>query len=219
MNPVMFPPPNPGYQGVGVTQITRRMLTDAERQLAVGYYKKLQTGLRGLAIICLILFIANGYVLSAIVDPVIYDSMTIVVTVFMLVLGLVSVGMSVNTLSIRKKVTDSMRDGSAVEVSGPAYMSRAVKNVPSWTVGPVSLVASREVMGLLQEGAQVSILCLPRLKIAIAVNNYGLKHGVRIMIPPNLEAMAVPSYQAPPMPMGQPYESLNASYQPPMPQK
>lgn len=218
---VSFPPQYPYQpnQGVAITQIVRRMMTDGEKQLGIGYYKKMQNGLRGLAFVSLILFVFNGYVLASVVDPITYDALSIVLTIFMVVMGLMAIGMSINLLLIRKRITDAMRDGTAVEVTGPAYMSRAAKNMPLWTVGPVSLMSTREVMGMLQEGAPTTILCLPRLKIAVAINNYGLKQGVRITFPPNLEAMAVQAFQPATPPMVQPYQSLSVVYQPPVPQK
>ena len=217
-----FPSPYPYQpnQGVAAIEIVRRMMTDGERQLGVGYYKRLQNSLRGLSVFCLVLFILNSYVLAGVVDAVTYDTLSIVLTMFMIAFGLVAIGMSVNLLVTRKRVVEAMNDGTAVEVTGPAYMSRgAGKGVPSWTVGPVSLVATREVMNMFVEGAPTKLLCLPRLKVAVAINNVGLKQGVRIMVPPNLESMAVQAFTPAPSPMVQPYQSLSVIYQPPVPQK
>jgi hypothetical protein len=148
-------------------------------------------------------------------------------TVLMGVFGLVGIGMAVNTIVVRKKVSDAMMEGTAVEVVGPAYRTGTAGKVPSWTVGPVSMMATREVLGLLREGAPTSILCIPRLKAAIAINNVGLKNGAKVMLPPNLESMAMPmGGQAPVMPYAaygplvaqpQPSTAPNDDYLPPPP--
>lgn len=51
--------------------------------------------------------------------------------------------------------------------------------------------------GLIAEGQPTSVVCVPRMKAAIAVSNCGLKTGMRVMCPPNLEMMAVPTGQVP----------------------
>ena len=203
MNTMGYTQPYPAAPGAMTNmQITRRFLTDAGRQLPAGIYRSLQRNLRGLAAFCLILFVFNGYVLSAIVsDPITYDSISMTLYVFMAVFGLVSVGMSINTIIVRRRIEDAMRDGTAVEVTGPAYRTGGMGKVQSWTIGPISMMPSRDLQGILQEGMQTTVLCLPRLKSAIAINNYGLKQGARIMFPPNLEAMAMPVGMGA-MPMG-----------------
>jgi hypothetical protein len=149
-----------------------------------------------------VLFILNTFVLSVVItDQFTLDTVSIMTTVLMGVFGLVGIGMAVNTIVVRKKVSDAMIEGTAVEVVGPAYRTSAAKNMQAWTVGPVSMMATREVMGLLREGAPTSVLCVPKLKAAIAINNVGLKNGAKAMLPSNLESMAVPMGQAA-MPMG-----------------
>jgi hypothetical protein len=209
--------PQPYYQGQGTAfnQIIKRPLTDAERQFAVGSYKMLQNGLRAIAIVSLVFFILYTFVIS---DLVIDETFSLVFSMIMIAIGAVAFGMSLNTLLMRKKITDAMREGMAIEVQGPAYKSRAAKNVPSWTVGPISLIATREIESLIQEGAQVRVLCIPRLKLALAINNYGLKQGVRVTFPPNLEAMAVSANQVAMTSAGQPSQTAYPEYRPSMPQ-
>lgn len=202
-------------QATAFNRIVKRPLTDAERQFAVGSYKMLQNGLRALAIVSLVFFIMYTYVIA---DLVADETLSMIFSIIMIVIGVMALGMSLNTLVMRKKLTDAMRDGMAVEVQGPAYKSRAMKNVPSWTVGPISLMATREMEGLIQEGAQVSVLCIPRLKLALAINNYGLKHGARAIFPPNLEAMAVPVDQFVMPSAGQPHQTAYPEYRPSPPQ-
>jgi hypothetical protein len=194
-----YPQPYPSGQGQAFNQVIRRPLTDAERQLPAGVFRTFQRGLRGISVVCLILFVFNMLVLPAVItDPITYDSVSMTLYVFMFVLGAVSIGMSVNAIVIRKRVEQAMRDGTAVEVLGPAYRSGGVGKAQAWTVGPVSMIPTREVMGILREGMMTSVLCVPSMKAAIAVNNCGLKFGARIMFPQNLEAMAVPmGVQAP----------------------
>lgn len=219
MSSMTFQQPYPTWQAQGFNQITRRMMTDAERQLPVGVYRGVQRAARGISIVCLVLFILNAYVLSAVItDQITLDTLSIMFSVFMGVLGLAGVGMAINTLAVRKRVSDAMMEGTAVEVIGPAYRTSAAKNLQAWTIGPVSMMATRETLGLLSEGAPTSVLCVPKLKAAIAINNYGLKHGARIMFPPNLEAMAVPAGIGPTAPSDQAPVPAPPSYDAPEPQ-
>lgn len=205
MNPMGYPQQYPMNQGQAFNQVIRRPLSDAERQLPANMFRALQRGLRGMSVACLMLFVFNMLILPAMLtDPVMYDSISMTIYVFMFVLGAVAIGMSANTIVVRKKVERAMMDGTAVEVFGPAYRSGGMGKAQSWTVGPVSLMPTREVMGLLREGLPTSVLCVPSMKTAIAINSCGLKSGARIMFPPNLESMAVPM-GSPMMPMaGQP---------------
>jgi hypothetical protein len=194
MNAMGYPQQYPGAQAPSFnTQIIRRPLTDAERELPGRFYKTIQNGLRGLSLFCLILFILNTYVLSSVItDPITYDSLSTVLLVFMGVFGLVAIGMSVNAIVVRNRLVQAMRDGTAVEVFAPAYRSNTRGKVQTWTIGPISMMPTRGLEGLMMEGQPTSVLCLPKLKAAIAINNYGLKQGAKIMCPPNLEMMAVP---------------------------
>jgi hypothetical protein len=203
----------------GFNQITKRMMTDAERQLPVGVYRGVQRAARGISVVCLVLFIMNAYVLSAIItDQITLDTLSIMMSVFMGVFGLVGIGMAVNTLAVRKRVSDAMMEGTAVEVIGPAYKTSAARNVQAWTIGPISMMATREALGLLREGSSTSVLCVPKLKAAVAINNYALRQGARIMFPPNLEAMAIPAGMGPMAPSGQTPVPASSSREDPEPQ-
>lgn len=219
MNPMVYPQQYPAAQGMQFNQIVRRALTDAERQLPGRVYKMVQKGLRGIAAVCLILFVFNSFILPAMItDAITLDSISTTLYVFMFVMGAMAFGLSVNALVVRKRIEDAMRDGTAIEVTGPAYRTSAVGKIRSWTVGPVSLLPTRDVEGLLQEGMPTSVLCLPRLKAAIAINNYGLRQGARIMFPPNLEAMAVPVGPIGMPAFGQPAQAAYPAYGAPVPQ-
>jgi hypothetical protein len=183
----------PGAIGPAYTRIIRRPLTDAERDLPGRFYKGLQKGCRGIALFCLILFVFSTYVLPAMLtDPVMLDSISITLSIFMAVFGLMAIGMSVNTLVMRGRISRAMMDGTAVEVFAPAYRTASGSKMPSWTIGPISIIQARGMDGLMMEGQPTSVLCLPKLKAAIAINNCGLKQGAKIMCPPNLEMMAEP---------------------------
>lgn len=219
MTSMGYPQPYPMPQAPGFNQITRRMMTEPEREFPVGVYRGAQRAARGVGIACLVLFILNTFVLSAVItDQITLDTVSIMMTVFMGVFGLVGIGMAVNTIVVRKKVSDAMMEGMVVEVVGPAYRTSAAGKVQAWTVGPVSMMATRETLGLLREGAPTSILCMPRLKAAIAINNVGLKNGAKAMIPPNLESMAVPTGQAAIPIVGQVPVMPYAQYGPPVAQ-
>jgi len=194
MNAMGYPMQYPGAQAPAYnSRIIRRPLTDAERQLPGRFYKTIQNGLRALAAFCLILFVLNTYVLSSVItDAITYDTVSTVLSVFMIVFGLVAVGMSVNAILLRKRLARTLADGTVVEVLAPAYRSMTRGKGPTWTIGPVSLMQMRGMEGLIVEGQPTSVVCVPSMKAAISINNRGLKVGTRIMCPPNLEMMATP---------------------------
>jgi len=206
-------------QGQQLGQVVRRPMTMEERQLPGNFYKGLQNALRGLSLFCLILFVFSLYILPVMVsDPITYETVSIVLMVFMAVFGLVSIGMSVNALMVRGKLRQAMAEGTAVEVFAPAYRTGAMRKGQGWTVGPISVLPTRGIDGMLVEGMPTKVLCLPRLKAAIAINNCGLRQGARIMCPPNLESMAIP-LGVPAAPMtGQDQSGAYPSYNPMMPQ-
>jgi hypothetical protein len=200
MSSMGYPQQYPGVQAQAFnTQVIRRSLTDTEKELTRRSYRTVQNGLRGLSLFCLILFVLNTYVLSTVItDAITLDTLSTVLYVFMIVLGAVAIGMSVNAIMIRKKIVQTLADGTAVEVFAPAYRGSAGGKGQAWTIGPISMMPTRGLGRLMVEGQPTSVLCVPRLKMAIAINNYGLRQGARIMCPPNLEMMAVP---AGPMPV------------------
>jgi len=203
MNAMGYPMQYPGAQAPALnTQIVRRPLTDAERVLPGRFYKTVQNGLRGIALTCLILYVLNTYVLSTIItDAITYDTVSTVLYMFMIAMGIVAIGMSVNALILRKKLAQTLANGTVVEVFAPAYRSGMGGKGQTWTVGPVSIMPNRGINAMMAEGRPTSVVCVPSMKAAIAINNHGLRTGARIMIPPNLEMMAVP---VGPMPMSGP---------------
>jgi hypothetical protein len=218
MNTMGYPPQYPGAQAPAFnTQIVRRPLTDAERLLPGRFYKTVQNGLRGISLTCLILFVLNTYVLSAfITDAITYDTISTVLYVFMIVMGMMAIGMSVNAIILRKKLAQTLANGTVVEVFAPAYRSGMGGKGPAWTVGPVSIMPNRGIDGLIAEGQPTSVVCVPSMKAAIAINNRGLRTGAKIMFPPNLEMMAVP---VGPMPASGPVPCYAyPAYSGPMPQ-
>lgn len=193
MNAMPYAQPYPTGQGAAFGQVIKRQMSDSERQMPASIYRNFQKNLGGMAVFCLVLFVFGTYVLPAIItDPITYDSVSMTLSIFMLVFGLVAIGMSVSSVVIRKKIENAMRDGTAIEVIGPAYRTGGMGKVQSWTVGPISIMQARGLQGMMQEGMPTSVLCIPRMKSAIAINNRGLKQAARIMFPPNLEMMAVP---------------------------
>ncbi len=168
-------------------------MTFEERQLPGNFYKGLQNSLRGLSLFCLILFVFSSYVLPAVVtDAVTFDTLSIVLMVFMAVFGLVAIGMAVNSIVIRKKISRAIADGTAVEVVAPAYRAGPMRKGQGWTVGPISVIAAKETDAMFVEGMPARVLCVPSMKAALSINNVGLRHGARITCPPNLDSMAVP---------------------------
>ena len=64
MSNMIFQQPYPMGHVQGFNQITKRMMTDAERQLPVGVYRGVQRAARGISVVCLDLFLMNAYVTS-----------------------------------------------------------------------------------------------------------------------------------------------------------
>jgi len=186
-----------------------------EREFAAKSYKSLQRGLRALAIVSLIFFV----IITFILPRVTFDwTFSFVLTLLTIIVGALALGMSAKAIIIRQKMSDVLKNGTAIEVQAPAYKGRAAKNMPSFTIGPITLIATPEVLRLIQEGSQTSVLCIPKLKAALSVNNVGLERGARITCPPNLEAMAEPAYQAAQQPIA-PQQATYPQYnQPAVPQ-
>ena len=204
-----------------ITRIIKRPLTDIERGFAAKSYRSLQRALRGIAIASLTL-VAITFLLPRVttVDP----TFSFVLTLLTIIIGALALGMSANAIMVRQKMTEILKNGTAIEVQAPAYKGRAMKNMQMFTIGPITLIATPEVLRLIQEGAQTSVLCIPKMKAALSVNNVGLERGARITCPPNLEAMAEPTYPAAQQPMAPPqvaypqyYQSPASQAQPPQP--
>jgi hypothetical protein len=192
-----------------INRIIKRPMTDMERGLLTKSYRSSQRVLKMIAFIPLALFLMS-YLL-----PMDDEIGSFFLTFLTIILCVVVIGMSVSVLQFRKRMSEVLRDGTAIEVNGPAYRNRtARRNVQSFTVGPISLIMGIKDSSLIQEGAQVSLLCIPMLKIALSVNNNELVQGARIKCPPNLEATAEPVQPAARYPMAQPSQAAYSQHYP-----
>jgi len=170
-------------------QVIKRPLTDSDLGLLSKFYKSFQNRLRGLAIVSLTFAIINTFVLS---DIIMDWTVSVILYLFMFFLGVLTIAVSLNMLQVRSRISNTLKEGTAIEVEAPAYRNRTARNVAAWTVGPISMMSTPETLNMIQEGVQVRVLCIPQMKVALSINNIGLKHGARVMFPPNIEAMAVP---------------------------
>lgn len=197
-----------------ITRIIKRPLTDIEKGFVAKSYRNLQKALRGIAIASLTLFAITFLIPGLGIDP----TFSFVLTLLTIIIGALALGMSANAIIVRQKMSDVLKNGTAIEVQAPAYKSSAVKNMQSFTIGPITLIATPEALRLIQEGALTNVLCIPKMKAALSVNNVGLEHGARITCPPNLEAMAETAYSAMQQPMTPPQTAFPQQYQSAVPQ-
>lgn len=196
-------------------RIVRRPLTDMEMGFVANTYKSLQRGLMIISIIALLLFVTTAFVLWDIsLDWTVFFALEF--SAF--VLGVLALVLAATILRMRKQLAETYREGTAIEVQGLAYSSRAMKNAPMWTVGPISITSTPEVSRLITQGALVSILCVPKMKIAISVNGTPLRQGARITVPPNLESFVTQANQPAQQPMPQPIQAQYPQNYPPAPQ-
>jgi hypothetical protein len=168
-------------------QVIKHPLTDSDLGLLSKFYKSFQNRLRGLAIVSLTFAIINTFVLS---DIIMDWTVSVILYLVMFFLGVLAIVVSLNMLQVRSRISNTLKEGTAIEVWAPAYRNRTARNAVGWTVGPISIMPTPETSNMIQEGAQVRVLCMPKLKIALSINDIGVKYGARIMFPPNLEAMA-----------------------------
>ncbi len=200
----------PNQMAPAITRIIKRPLTDIEKGFAAKAYRSLQRALRGLAVASIVIA-----VLAIVLPEFAFDTtFSFVLTLLAIIIGALALGMSVNAMMIRQKITETLKNGTAIEVLAPAYKGRAMKNMQSFTVGPITLIATPEVLRLVQEGTLTSVLCIPKMKAALSVNNVGLEKGAGITCPPNLEAMAETAYPAMQQPMAPPQVAYPQYVQP-----
>jgi len=202
----------PPQMAPATNRIIKRPLTDVERGFVVNSFRGMQKILRSLAPVPLLLFVVSFLLLSISSGDFVLTVIYYLIVIVMVVLCVVIIGMSGQMFQLRKKTSDVLMDGTAIEVQGLAIRKPASRNIQSFNVGPISLSVQQEDSRLIQEGARVSILCVPKLNIALSVNNIALTHGASITCPPNLEAMAEPVYPVSQQPIYQ------QQYQPPAPQ-
>lgn len=193
-----------------ITRIIKRPLTDIEKGFAGKAYRSFQRALRGLAVGSFVIAFLAIFLPRYLSDW----AFSFVLTLLAFIIGALAIGMSVNSFTIRKKITETLKNGTAIEVQAPAYKGKAMKNMQSFTVGPITLMATPEVLRLIQEGAQTSVLCIPKMKAALSVNNVGLEKGAAITCPPNLEAMAENPYPVVQQPIAPPQVAYTQYSQP-----
>jgi hypothetical protein len=124
----------------------------------------------------------------------------ILFTIFSLVFGLSSMGIGAMTIKARGRINAALREGMVIEVQAPAFRDRTGRKGQSWNIGPISMMQTPELQGMLAEGAPTSVVCIPDVKAALSVNGVPLKRGAAITAPPNLAAMATVQAPAPYMP-------------------
>ena len=162
-------------------QIAQRPMTRAEAESGVKLFKFVQTQIRLIALVPLIIMAVNVLLLGS----------DYIVSIIALVLSLVVIAASMAFLVFSRKVTAVLKTGMVIEVRAPVYRAQSQKNMPMYSVGPIMLFASPEVARLVVEGQMASIGCIPKLKVALSVNNTSLARGAAITCPSNIEAMAV----------------------------
>ncbi len=191
-------------------QITKRPLTQAEVGAGQKFFKTMQTQLRVFALVPLIIIAINILLLGS--DWVV----SLIAMLFSFGIIIASIGF----LVFRRKVQAAMRQGMAIEVRAPAYRSNMVRNMPTYTIGPITLFATPEIDRLIVQGQDTCVACVPQLNIVLSVNNTMLTRGTRVTCPPNLEAMARPANPRQPPPQSQQYQPSqpapdNYNYPPP----
>lgn len=177
-------------------QVFRRSLTNSDIELFSNLYASHQKRLRGLAIMSLGLAVISTFLLSGII--IVDSTISLVLYIATFIIGLVSIGMSLNMFLVKKRISDTLQRGTVIEVHGPAYRNRIAPNNAAWIVGPILIMGNPGNLNMIQEGMQTKVLCSPRMNMVLSINNVGLRHGARMMYPPNLEMMAVPAVQIAP---------------------
>jgi hypothetical protein len=184
-NPQMTPADN---------RIIKRQMTDAERRLVVKSFQGNQKALRILAPVPILLFAVIVFISNA-GDNTVLNVVYYLFIVVTIILCALVIAMSGWMFQLRKKTAEVLADGTGIEVRGIAVKSEAKNNAQSsYVVGPITLSVKQEDANLIHEGAQVSILCVPKLDIALSANGAEL-HGAWAKCPPDLEATAEPMGQ------------------------
>jgi hypothetical protein len=175
-------------------QVIRRPLTQEELTIGLKSYGGFQNSLRGLGIISLLLAIVTFYLYW---EYIIDWSISLTLNLITLIFGLISLGMAINSFSTRKKLESTIQNGYGIEVRAPAYRNNQIAGqmpmkgkLQSWNVGPISILSTGEVEGMVHEGVHVCILCIPRMNVALSINGVPLRNIVPVVCSPNLENMA-----------------------------
>lgn len=193
------PPMQMPIQAPVQNKIIRRPISEMEKQFAIGAFKNFQKTMVGPGIFAIVLLILNLFIFPSLGAPF---EVLIIFQIFAIGFGIAALGASVNVILVRKKVQEALREGTAIEVQGPAYKNRANKNIMTWQVGPISIMSNRRGLDqMIVEGAPTSVLFVPKLKSAISINNMALRQNVRVTSPPNIDVMATPAAQGIQLPM------------------
>jgi hypothetical protein len=153
----------PTQPPLAINQIIKRPITDSDQELFSKFYQNSQKRLRVLAVLSFGLIFINYIILS---DIIMDWTISFVLYLCMIFIGTISITMSLNLLLIRKQISDTLKQGTVIEVHGPAYRNRIAPNSTAWTVGPISVMSRTGTLTMLQEGAQATVLCIPRMRIA-----------------------------------------------------
>jgi len=184
-----------GYQAQAspaTNQVIKRPLTDIDMDLFSRFYYNLQRGTRGLAIMSFVFFFIFIIFYFVLYDIAFDWTIYFVFYLANFIIGALAIIMSLKFVQSRKKISDILDGGTVIEVKGPAYRNRLAPKAQAWTVGPISVMSRPgTVLNMIQEGAQTTVLCIPRMRIALSINNVELMNGARIICPPSLEALAV----------------------------
>jgi len=173
------------------TQVIKRPLTNTDLELFSRFYYNLQRGMRGLAIMSFAFFFIFIIFYFVLYDIAFDWTIYFVFYLASFIMGALAIIMSLKFVQSRKRISDVLNEGTVIEVKGPAYRNRTARNVTAWTVGPISVMSRPgAVLNMIQEGAQTTVLCIPRMRIALSINNVELMNGARIICPPNIETLA-----------------------------
>jgi hypothetical protein len=174
------------------TPVIKRPLTNTDLELFSRFYNNLRRGTKGLAIMSFVFFFLFVIICYGLYDVISDWTVNFVLGLFAFVIGIAAIIVSLRFVSNRKKISDVLDGGTVTEVKAPAYRNQLVPNAQAWTIGPISVMSKPGTMlNMIQEGAETTVLCIPKMKVALAINNVELINGARIICPLNLEAMAV----------------------------
>jgi len=182
----------PAQAAQPTTQVIKRPLTNTDLELFSRFYDNLRRGTKGLAIMSFVFFFLFVILCYGLYDIISDWTINFVLGLFAFIIGIIAIIVSLRFVANRKRISDVLDKGTVIEVKGPAYRNRTARNVTAWAVGPISVMSRPgAVLNMIQEGAQTTVLCIPRMRIALSINNVELMNGARIICPPSLEALAV----------------------------
>jgi len=174
-------------------RMIKRQMTDAERKLVIKSFKGNQKAMMILAPVPILLFVVIVFISNAGSGTVLTVMYYLFIVIAVILCALI-LAMSAWLSRLKTKTSAALDDGTAMEVHGMAgKIQSSNKAVQSYVVGPITVSVKLEDSHLIHEGAQVSILCVPRLNIALSANGVGFEHGGWLKCAQDLEAMAQPA--------------------------